>query len=148
MIDFFSMDKLTLNIGKSGFLIINPGIMDQKCNIVLPSGILKYKQYFEYLGIIISDSGVLKHDIKSFIDKNRSNVSIKFANFCQVNKNDPLYVKLKTFESCVSTTLTYACETWGNNFKDAELPYRAGLKISLNIRENISNKIVYVESTP
>ena len=27
--------------------------MDQKCNIILPSGILKYKQYFEYLGIII-----------------------------------------------------------------------------------------------
>ena len=66
--------------------------MDQKCNIILPPGILKYKQYFEYLGIIISDNGVLKHDIKSFIDKKRPNVSVKFANFCQVNKNAPLYV--------------------------------------------------------
>ena len=63
--------------------------MGQKCNIILPSGILKYKQYFEYLGINISDSGVLKHDIKLFIDKKRPNVSIKFANFCQVNKNAP-----------------------------------------------------------
>ena len=60
VIDFFSMNKLTLNIGKSVLLIINPGIMDQKCNTILPPGILKYKQYFEYLGIIISDSGVLK----------------------------------------------------------------------------------------
>ena len=31
----------------------------------------------------------------------------------------------------------------GNNFKEAELPYRAGLKISLIIRENINNEIVW-----
>ena len=102
-------------MGNQGFLIINPKSDDHKCNLVLDFGILKYKHKFDYFGICISDSGVLKHDVKSFIDQKHANVSIKFSNFCQVNRNAPLFVKLQVLDACVSSVITYACETWGSN---------------------------------
>ena len=107
---------------------------------------LKYKHQIDYLGVIISDRGAVKSDVKSFIDKKRPNISIKFSNFCQVNRNASLFVKMQTLDLCVSTAITYACETWGSNINEAELCYRAGLKCALSIRENINNEIIYLES--
>ena len=95
---FFNTNNLKLNLGKSGFLIINPKSDDRKCNLVSDFGILKYKHKVDYLGICISDSGVLKHDVKLFVDQKRANVSIKFSNFCQVNRNAPLFVELQVLD--------------------------------------------------
>ena len=86
-VKFFNDSKLNLNIGKSGYLIINASKdIHMKTNIVLNSGVLKYCSSLEYLGVIISDSGSIKTDVKSFIDLKRSNISIKFGNFCRVNR--------------------------------------------------------------
>ena len=49
-------------------------------------------------------------------------------------------------DKCVSSALTYGCETWGKYTNEAELCYRLGLKTALNIRGNINNEIVYIES--
>ena len=40
----------------------------------------------------------------------------------------------------------YACETWGYNSNVAELCYRSGIKVALDVRQNLSNEITYVES--
>ena len=103
---------------------------------------MKYKSCFKYLGVIISDSGLLKQDIKSVVNQKRSNISIKFTNFCKVNRNAPLNVKLDVLASSV----TYASETWGSYSKEADLCYRSGLKAALSVRQNTNNEIVFIES--
>ena len=65
---FFDENHMKLNLGKSGFLIINPKQNDRKSNITLNSGFLKFKSSFEYLGVFVSDTGVLRHDVKSYIN--------------------------------------------------------------------------------
>ena len=55
-------------------------------------------------------------------------------------------MKLEVLEKCVSTALTYVCETWGNHLNNVELCYRSGLKTALNVRQNLNNEIVYIET--
>ena len=40
----------------------------------------------------------------------------------------------------------YSCETWGRYIHGAELAYRSGIKTALNVRQNVNNEIVYIES--
>ena len=108
LIRFFNMHRLKLNLGKSGYFIINPKENDVKHSIMIPeSGLLKYTSEIVYLGVIITDIGSIKHDVHLYINKKRPNVSIKFTNFCKTNRNAPLYVKLEVLEKCVSSALTY-----------------------------------------
>ena len=143
---FFQNNKLNLNIDKSAFLIINPKVNDRRSSIILESGVLKYKSSFEYLGVIISDTGMLKEDVKSYVEKKSANVTVKFTNFCRTNNNAPLHVKLDVLDKCVTSSLLYGCETWANCSADVEQPYRSGLKIALNVRLNLNNEIVHVET--
>ena len=143
---FFQENKLSLNIDKSCFLIINPKVGDRKSCIILNSGVLKYKSRFDYLGVIVSDTGNLSVDVKSFIERKSGNVTVKFTNFCKVNKNAPLHVKLDILDTCAKASLIYGCETWGNNISDAERCFRAGLKTALNVRQNLNTEIVHVET--
>ena len=120
--------------------------MDKKCSIDLSTGVLKYKPCLEYLGVFVSDSGSLKHDVTTYVNHKRSNVSIKYTHFCKTNRNAPLHVKLDVLDRCVSSALIYGCETWGRYVNYVEQPYRSGLKTALNVRVNVNNEIVYVET--
>ena len=99
-VKFFQENKLNLNIDKSCFLIINPTTADKRTCLILDSGVLKYKSQFDYLGVIVSDTGSLKDDVKSFISRKSGNVTVKFTNFCKTNKNAPLHVKLDVLDKC------------------------------------------------
>ena len=57
-----------------------------------------------------------------------------------------MHVKLDVLDTCVSSALTYGCETWGSYVNEAELCYRSGLKTALNVRQNLNNEIVYIET--
>ena len=46
----------------------------------------------------------------------------------------------------MSHLLLYGCETWGNCVNDVEQCYRSGLKIALNVRQNLNSEIVHVET--
>ena len=94
----------------------------------------------------MTDGGSLKKDVQRYVDKKRANVSVKYTNFCKTNRNAPLHVKLDVLDTCVSTALTYGCETWGSHCNEAELCYRTGLKTALNVRQCLNNEIVYIES--
>ena len=146
-IKFFSDHKLTLNVGKSSYLIINfSENFHSRSSLILSNGVMKYKQNFKYLGVMISDSGSLKHDVTSYITQKRSNVSVKFSNFCKVHCNAPLSAKLKVLDCCVSSSIIYAAETWGNVTKPADLSYKSGLRAALSVRQNTNDEIVYIES--
>ena len=60
MLDYFTENNLKLNLGKSSYFILNPKRNDRKISIKLKQGLLKYKSVQEYLGVFITDCGVLK----------------------------------------------------------------------------------------
>ena len=147
MLDYFEENSLSLNLSKSGFLIIKGKAEDIRCNLPLKNGVLPYKDEIKYLGVKISDSGSLKEDVNRFIKGKRSNLTIKYRNFCRKNFLAPLFVKFKVLSSCVSSSLLYGCETWGmNKLQDVETAFRQGLKSALSVRECTNNEIVYIES--
>ena len=133
-------------MGKSAYLIINPKQNDPRNCILLESGVLKYKACIEYLGVFISDAGLINEDVKTYVSHKRANVSIKYTKFCKTNRNAPLNVKLDVLDKCVTSALTYGCEMWGRYVNEVEVCYRSGLKVALNVRENVNNDIVYIES--
>ena len=147
MLDYFEENKLKLNLGKSGYLIIKGKNKDTKESIYLKNGELSYKKQIVYLGLLFSDTGIIKHDIDINIKSRRSNVSVKFSNFCSRNYLAPLKIKLAVLHSCVMSSLCYGTETWGNNSsKELETVYRMGLKTVLSVGFNTCNKIVYIET--
>ena len=59
----------------------------------------------------------------------------------------PIDIKLKVLDTCVSSALIYACETWGTaNVPSLEVSYRLGLKRALSVRESTNTEIVYIEA--
>ena len=146
MFDYFKENSLKLNFGKSSYFILNPKMTDKKSSIQLSEGTLKYKPVQVYLGVNITDGGVLKNDVTTFICINRSNVLIKFTNFCIKNFLAPICIKLNILDTCVASSFLYACETWMDCGNEVEVIYRNGLRTALGIRSNVNNEIVYIES--
>ena len=59
----------------------------------------------------------------------------------------PIDIKLTVLDTCVSSALIYACETWGTaNVPSLEVAYRAGLKRALSVRDSTSSEVVYIEA--
>ena len=146
MIDYFTLNSLSLNLSKSGFLVIG-GENGEKRDVCLKNGILEYKKSVVYLGVIIGDSGILSEDTDAYIENKRANVTIKYGNFVHRNILAPLDVKLTVLNTCVTASLTYGCETWSRSkIQKLETAYRQGLKTALSIRDCTNNDIVYIES--
>ena len=146
MIDYFETNKLSLNLEKSSYFIINAGVNDHKVSLELNKGYLNYKAYQKYLGITLTDSGSMKSDIAKFITQKRSEILIKYTNFCNKNFFAPLSVKLQILDTCVASSLIYAAETWSNYGDEVEVIYRSGIRIALGVRTNVNNEIIYVET--
>ena len=106
--------SLSLNLGKSGYLIIN-GKDSDRVDLVLKNGVLEYCSVIKYLGVKISDCGIIKKDVELFVEDKRANVTIKFGNFCRKNFLAPLDIKLDVLNTCVTASLLYSCETWGDS---------------------------------
>ena len=129
MLKYFEENKLKLNLDKSGYLIINGKHIDIKNLLYLDNGLLKYKSEIVYLGLIFSDTGKIGNDIKKNIQSKRSNITVKYTNFCAKNYFAPLKVKRTVLHSCVISSLCYGSETWGENMsKELETVYKMGLK--------------------
>ena len=146
MMEYFQVNKLTLNLSKSSYLIINPTHVDCRNTITLKKGYLEYKAIQLYLGVIVSDDGKLVKDVKEHIISKKGSIMIKFTNFCVKNYLAPLNTKLSVIDACVVSSLCYASETWGNNGKEVEVLYRYGLRTALGVRQSVSNEITYIES--
>ena len=147
MIEHFEGDQLLLNILKSGYMIINGKDEDTKIPIKVGNSNLEYKSKQTYLGVLITDTGNIMADIKTSVEYKRPNLTIKYNNFCQVNSQAPLSVKLKVLDVCVTSSLLYCCETWGNKYvNDLDMLHRRSLRLALDVRPNINNEIIYLES--
>ena len=105
-----------------------------KCDLMFDSGKFEYCSEYVYLGVVISDTGSIVFDIERYVDLKRANLTIKFNNFLRKNFLAPVSIKLKVLDICATSSLTYACETWGTSTVNSiEVPYRLGLKRSLSL---------------
>ena len=87
------------------------------------------------------------HDVNLYVAEKRSNVTIKYANFCRKNLLAPLDLKLHVLNTCVSSTLIYGCESCGHSkFQAIDALHRQGLRTALSVRPTWNNEIVYVET--
>ena len=128
---------MNINYKKSCYLIINPtDIVDLKCSLKLKNSYLEYKNAQKYLGVYITDSGVIKDDIDTFVKYKNGDVSIMLANFMRKNEHSPIVAKLKVVAACVNSSLTYGCEAWSSSsLTSIEVLQRKALKTALCIKE-------------
>ena len=81
LINTFTVKRMSLNIGKSGFMIINSSDIRDRSAIKLENGWLKYRGEFVYLGVMFTDSGSVHNDLELHArSKNKS-----VANFIRNN---------------------------------------------------------------
>ena len=65
----------------------------KQTKLKLANGYLNYKKKQIYLGVFITDSGILKTDIDLYIEEKRDSITVKFLNYC--SKIVEYVVKLK-----------------------------------------------------
>ena len=70
---------------------------DYYVDMVLKNGVLEYCSVMKYLGVKISDCGILKKDIEKFLNDKRANITTKFENFCRNDFLAPCDVKLDVY---------------------------------------------------
>ena len=116
LVDTFHAKRMTLNIKKSGYLIINGREQDVKSDLKLSTGWLSYKSKHKYLGSIITDTGKISDDVNLMVKTKSKDVMVKLSNFVYNNKHAPVSVKLKIVKACVNASTSYTCECWGKQF--------------------------------
>ena len=143
----FKEKKVSLNLKKSGFLVINPHTLEDRLDIKLDSGWLNYCSTFVYLGAIFSDNGTVYYDLNLHVKNRGKSVFVKLANFIRNNPAAPITVKKKILNSCLNASLLYGCEAWGGtSLRLAETLYRKAIKITFSLSNNTPNEIVFIEA--
>ena len=143
----FKMKKVTLNLKKSGFLVINPQSEEDRLDVKLDNGWLTYCPKYVYLGTLFSDVGTVAKDVDLHVQQREKSVFVKLSNFMRNNQAAPITVKRKILNSCLNASLLYGCETWGSiSLRKAEALYRKAIKITFGMKNNTPNQIVFIES--
>ena len=62
LVETFKEKRMSLNIGISGFIVINPSKADDRTVMKLECGWLTYGEEYLYLGTIFSDKGIVNAD--------------------------------------------------------------------------------------
>ena len=147
LLDAFKDKRVSLNLKKSGYLIINPRKFSDRTDVKLSSGWLFYKSSFMYLGAIFSDNGTIHHDINLHTNEKVKSVYVKLANFMRNNPAAPITVKRKILTACLNASLLYGSETWGgSSLRKIETVYRMAIKITFGMNSRTPNEIVFLET--
>ena len=100
---------------------------------------------YDYLGTIIS-ANTLSDQIAAQT-KVKQAQALKFYSFLNKNYDAPFYVKKKVWESALTSSIMYSCETWlTNNVKSINKIYNESLKNLLGVRKSTCNDIIFVET--
>ena len=111
LVNSFHKKKLSLNMSKSSYLVIKPPKGFVKVDVKIDSGWLPYRSKAVYLGVMITDNGLLSTDVTLQAQNKYKNISIKLADFITNNMYAPVTVKLEVLDTCVNAEVLYSCET-------------------------------------
>ena len=147
LLEAFKKKKVSLNLKKSAFMVINPQRTEDRHDIKLTSGWLEYRSTYTYLGAIFSDNGSVAVDVDLHVKQRQKSVFVKLSNYMRNNQTAPITVKRKILRSCLNASLLYGCETWGSaSLQKVETLYRKAIKLTFGMRSNTPNAILFIES--
>ena len=147
LITAYKLKKVSLNLKKSSFLTINPQKQEDRYNVKLENGWLSYCSTYVYLGVIISDDGMIANDVARHVEGREKSVYVKMANFMRNNQAAPITVKKKILSSCLNASLLYGCEIWSSaSLRKVETLYKKAIKLTFGMKNNTPNQIVFIES--
>ena len=145
MLEYCNANDIIPQYTKCEFFVVN-GTVEDRVTIPFGDHKLVHKNHSVLLGSHLTSSASLIDEIKLHMDLRYKSV-IKFYNFIRSNKLAPLSVKLKVLRACVVNSLLHNCEDFGYIVpRDLESTYMKLIKCCLNIRTNVPNDIVFIES--
>ena len=136
--------KTRVNNKKTKFFVINGNENDHR-PFVLEHFTVGWCDSYVYLGSTFTSDGNPSSAIKAHAAAKMSQ-AVKFVEFVRQNSDAPIYVKLKVFHACVTSSVLYACETWlqGDVRPVAKL-YNMCVKAMLGVRNTTCNDLCYLE---
>ena len=131
----------TMHPDKSRFFAINATDIT---DIWVDDVVIKFAQKYIYLGAKLSNSPIPVQISHHMSDKS-SNL-LKFTSFLRKNSDAPFIVKEKVWDSCLTSSIMYGCETWlSPDLRKAESPYMSSLKQLLAVRSQTPTNMVLTE---
>lgn len=136
---------MTINIKKTKFMVINGDLYDK--NDIFSEGIHVQHTYdYIYLGSPITEDGNYASCLRIHVKEKIKHV-LKFVSFINKHSNMPYKLKKQVAESCIFSTILYACETWFcDTFSELESMYMKIIKILLAVRRTSCNEICLIEA--
>ena len=109
------MNRLSLNIDKTNFLIFHPynKPLKQHVTIKINKKAIKEKEYIKYLGVLVDSSLSWKYQISSFTQKISRSIGVMY----KLRPFLPLSVMKNVYYSLIYSHIIYAIEVWGSAFK-------------------------------
>ena len=72
---------------------------------------------------------------------------LKFMSFLYKNSDAPFSVKETVWQSALTSSIMYGCETWlSSDLRNAEAPYMSSLKLLLGVRSTTCNDLALLEA--
>ena len=143
--EYCGLNYILPQFTKCMFIVIN-GASEDKKPLPFGNSLLKNVSHLEILGSHISQSGSLRDELELHMKK-RFSSCVKFFNFCKENKLAPLSVRLDALRACVTSSILYNCETFGDKVpKDLETIYHKLIRAALRVRTNTPVLLMYIES--
>jgi hypothetical protein len=145
MLSYCNLNCIIPQFSKCEFLVVNG---DEEDSAPLPFGdtVLPNAEHLVLLGSHLTASASLVDEAQLHMEKRHKSV-IKYYNFIRSNKSAPTKVKIKVLKVCVMSGLLHNCEAFGNTIpKDLEQTYTKMVRSCLNVRSNVPNDIMFIES--
>ena len=131
----------TMHPDKSRFFAINA---DDTSPIWIEEVVIKFTLKYVYLGAKMSDSRIPAQIADHMSDKFCN--LLKFTSFLRKNSDAPFQVKEKVWNSCLTSSIMYGCETWlSADLRKAESPYMSSLKQLLGVRSQTPTNMSLTE---
>ena len=133
--------KLTIHSQKSIFFAINT---DDTESFSFDGVVITYMNIYHYLGTPVSNNPMSKQ-VADHAQGKQCHVR-KFFSFLAKNSDALFEIKKKVWESALTSTILYSCETWMvNDISPVHAQYLSTLNGMLGVRSQTPNKVVYAE---
>ncbi len=110
---WFKVNKLSLNVSKTNYMIFNGNRRGEECNISIDGMNVNRVHVTKFLGVLVDDKLSWTNQITSVCKNVAKNTSILYK-VKHILNSDSLYT---LYCSLVLPYLNYACEIWGNTYQ-------------------------------
>jgi len=133
--------EMKLHPSKSQYIVVNS--YDDEPFIV-GNIVVSHTTKYVYLGATVSNN-TISAQLEDHIRSKQAHL-IKFSSFLRKNSEAPFHIKQRVWESAMSSSVLYGCETWlTNDMATINTALYASLKDLLGVRVQTPNDLILVE---